>query len=90
MKKMKKLFAMMMAMIMVFSFAACGGGDDSAADGAVTVKVGIIQYMDHASLNQIVENIQKRLDERGAELDIHFENEKYYQNGQADASVINQ
>ncbi len=91
MKKMKKLFAMMMAMVMMFSFVACGGSEDgSEADGAVTVKVGIIQYMDHASLNQIVENIQKRLDERGAELDIHFEYEKYFQNGQGDASVINQ
>jgi len=94
MKKMKKLFAVMMAMVMVLSFAACGGDSDNAdaghADGAVTVKVGIIQYMDHASLNQIVENIQKRLDERGAELDIHFEYEKYYQNGQGDPSVINQ
>lgn len=92
MKKMKKMFAMMMAMVMVFSFAACGGGNDEspAADGSVTVKVGIVQYMDHASLNQIVENIMARLDERGAELDIHFEYEEYFQNGQGDPSVINQ
>lgn len=89
MKQMKRLFAMMMAMVMVFGFAACGG-DSGESDGGVTVKVGIVQYMDHASLNQIVENIQKRLDERGAELDIHFEYEQYFQNGQGDASVINQ
>ena len=91
MKKMKKMFALMMAMIMMFSLAACGdSGDNQTADGAVTVKVGIVQYMDHASLNQIVENIMARLDERGEELDIHFEYEKYFQNGQGDASVINQ
>ena len=90
MKKMKKMMALMMALMMLVSFAACGGGDDSAADGAVVVKVGIVQYMDHASLNQIVESIEKRLDERGAELDIHFEYDKYFQNGQGDASVINQ
>lgn len=91
MKKLKKLFAMMMAVIMVMSFAACGGDDSEYAnDASVTVKVGIVQYMDHASLNQIVENIEKRLDERGAELDIHFEYEKYFQNGQGDPSVINQ
>ena len=46
--------------------------------------------MDHASLNQIVESIQTRLDEKGAELGIRFEYEEYFQNGQGDPSVINQ
>lgn len=90
MKKLKKLFALMMAVMMLLTMVACGGDDSNEADGAVTYKVGIVQYMDHASLNQIVESIQTRLDERGAELDIHFEYEKYYQNGQGDPSVINQ
>ena len=90
MKKLKKLFALLMAMVMTFTMAACGSEDEATNDASVTVKVGIIQYMDHASLNQIVENIEKRLDERGAELDIHFEYEKYFQNGQGDNSVINQ
>lgn len=90
MKKLKKLFAMMMVGIMLFSMTACGSSDETASDASVTVKVGIVQYMDHASLNQIVESIQNRLDERGAELDIHFEYEKYFQNGQGDSSVINQ
>lgn len=88
---MKKAFALMMAMVMLVSMAACGGGSsENISDGGVTVKVGIVQYVDHASLNQIVENIEKRLDERGAELDITFEYEPYFQNGQGDASVINQ
>ena len=90
MKKLKKLFAVMMAMLMVLTMAACGGNSSEEADGSVTYKVGIVQYMDHASLNQIVESIQTRLDEKGAELGIHFEYEKYYQNGQGDPSVINQ
>ena len=66
MKKLKKLFAMMMAVIMLLSMTACGDNDEAVNDASVTVKVGIIQYMDHASLNQIVESIQNRLDERGA------------------------
>ena len=90
MKKLKKLFAVMMAVMMLLTMAACGGNDTNEADGSVTYKVGIVQYMDHASLNQIVESIQTQLDERGAELNIHFEYEKYYQNGQGDPSVINQ
>ena len=89
MKKLKKLFALMMALVMLCSMVACGA-DEPTSDASVTIKVGIVQYMDHASLNQIVENIEKRLDERGEELDIHFEYEKYFQNGQGDASVINQ
>ena len=76
---MKKAFALMMAMVMLVSMAACGGGSsENISDGGVTVKVGIVQYVDHASLNQIVENIEKRLDERGAELDITFEYEPYF------------
>lgn len=90
MKKLKKLFAVMMAVMMLLTMAACGGNDTNEADGSVTYKVGIVQYMDHASLNQIVESIQTQLDERSAELNIHFEYEKYYQNGQGDPSVINQ
>lgn len=89
---MKKMFALIMAMTMLVCMTACGGGNTTQykSDGSVTVKVAIIQYVDHASLNQIVENIEKRLDERGAELDINFEYEPYFQNGQGDGSVINQ
>ena len=90
MKKLKKLFALMMAVIMVLSMAACGGNESGDSDATVTYKVGIVQYMDHASLNQIVESIQTRLDEKGAELGIRFEYEEYFQNGQGDPSVINQ
>lgn len=90
MKKMKKLAAVLMALTMMISFAACGGSNENDSDGTVTYKVGIVQYMDHASLNQIVENIQNTLDEKGEELGIHFEYEKYFQNGQGDGTVINQ
>lgn len=87
---MKKVLTATMALCMMISMAACGGSASQDTDGRVTVKVGIVQYVDHASLNQIVENIEKRLDERGAELNINFEYEPYFQNGQGDASVINQ
>ena len=40
--------------------------DTAAADGAV-YKIGICNYVDDASLNQIVENIQSRLEELGTE-----------------------
>ncbi|MCR4695489.1 MAG: ABC transporter substrate-binding protein [Pseudobutyrivibrio sp.] len=60
-----------------------------AADGKV-YKVGIVQYVDDASLNQIVDNLEKRLDELAEEKGVTFEYEDYYYNGQADSTTINQ
>ena len=36
-------------------------------------KIGICNYVDDASLNQIVDNIQSRLEEIGKEKDVNFE-----------------
>lgn len=102
---MKKLFALLMALAMVLALAACGssGASNSAAsdgsasgaqsapagDGAV-YKVGIVNWMDHASLNQIVENVQAELDAKGAELGVTFDYADYYDNAQGDQSVLSQ
>ena len=61
--------------------------DTAAADGAV-YKIGICNYVDDASLNQIVENIQSRLEELGTENGVTFE--VSYDNCNADAAVMNQ
>ena len=57
------------------------------AEGTV-YKVGICNYVDDASLNQIVENIQNRLAEAGEELGVTFE--VSYDNCNADAAVMSQ
>lgn len=70
---------------------ACGGGKDDApaADpNAVVYKVGICNYVDDASLNQIVENIQTRLEELGQEQGVTFDVSYDICNG--DANVLNQ
>lgn len=54
----------------------------------VVYKVGICNYVDDASLNQIVENIQSRLAEAGVENGVTFE--VSYDNCNADAAVMNQ
>lgn len=64
-------------------------GDDTVAEGQV-YKVGIIQYVDDASLNQIVTNLEAQLDKLGEEKGCTFEYEDYYYNGQADSTTINQ
>ncbi|MBR0382858.1 MAG: ABC transporter substrate-binding protein [Eubacterium sp.] len=86
--------ALVMAGLMTFGLAACGGGaseGSTGSDGDVTgstFKVGIIQFVDDASLNQIEENIEKELEAKGKELGVTFEVD--LQNGQADGTVLNQ
>lgn len=52
--------------------------------------MGLVNYLDDASLNQIVNSIQSRLDERGKELGVTFQYADYYDNAQGDAGVLNQ
>ena len=53
-------------------------------------KVGIVQYVDDASLNQIEKAIEAELDAKGAELGVTFDYDGHTYNGQADATVMNQ
>ncbi|MBR1691069.1 MAG: ABC transporter substrate-binding protein [Oscillibacter sp.] len=72
--------------------AQSGAGIESSASGSetevVTYKVGICNYVDDASLNQIVENIQARLAQIGAENNVSFAIS--YDNCNADAAVLSQ
>lgn len=59
------------------------------ADEAVkTFKVGICNYVDDASLNQIVDNIESQLEALGKENNVKFEIQ--YDNCNADSNVLNQ
>ncbi len=55
-----------------------------------TYKVGIVKFMDHASLNQIESNVQAELDAKGAELGVTFDYGDYTFNGQGDSTSLNQ
>lgn len=59
------------------------------AEGTV-YKVGIVQYVDDASLNQIVSAVQAELDVKGNELGVTFDYADYTYNGQADSTTMNQ
>ncbi|MCD8191014.1 MAG: ABC transporter substrate-binding protein [Clostridiales bacterium] len=114
---MKKILALLLALAMTLSLAACGSSsssttDDSASSAAgsdtatedtsaaadetaetadvsgETYTVGIVNWVDDASLNQIVENIQTELEAKGEELGCTFE--VNYDNAQADSTVLNQ
>lgn len=91
---MKKLLTILLAACLVLALCACGAQNETSdtaatttADGTVYT-IGICNYVDDASLNQIVENIQSRLAEIGAERGVTFKVE--YDNCNADATVLEQ
>lgn len=62
---------------------------ESTADSLV-YKVGIVQFVDDASLNQINGALCEQLDAKGKELGVTFDYADYNFNGQADSTVLNQ
>ena len=94
----RKIIAIAALLAMVLALTACGSSAPAASAPAATeapaveeaasFKVGICNYVDDASLNQIVENIEAQLSEAGAELGVNFE--IMYDNCNADATVMEQ
>ena len=85
----KKLLALVLAAVMLLSCAACAKSTStSSSDSGTVYKIGICNYVDDASLNQIVENIQTRLAAIGTERGVTFEVQ--YDNCNADAAVMEQ
>ncbi len=84
-----KTVSIVLALSMPLTLAACGGGTKPSGDSEkTTYKVGICNYVDDASLNQIVDNIQTRLSAIGQEKGVKFEID--YDNCNADDAVMEQ
>lgn len=65
--------------------------DTTAAESSgKTYKVGIVQFVDHPSLNQIEKNLETELDKLSQEKGVTFDYKDYTFNGQADGTVLNQ
>ena len=91
MKKFKKIIAILTAISIIFAFVACSKkatDSKTESDAKTTYKVGICNYVDDASLNQIVESIQSQLTSLGEEKNVTFD--VTVENCNADASVMNQ
>ena len=69
----KKLVSLALAAMMALSLFACGPKKDASSSGSKTYKVGICNYVDDASLNQIVSNIRSRLEAIGQEKGVQFD-----------------
>lgn len=63
---------------------------DAQTESGAVYKVGIVQYVDDASLNQIEKAIEAELTAKGEELGVTFDFADYTHNGQADSTVLNQ
>ena len=94
---MKKIIALALSALFVFGLlTACGNNGNqpsgsSQPNGSGNVKeytVGICNYVDDASLNQIVDNIRSQLETIGNEKGVKFNIE--YDNCNADANLMNQ
>ena len=96
--------AMAASAVSAMALTGCGSAASSTASSAAvsssaaasssaageTFKVGIVNYVDHASLNQIVESVESRLDAISKEKGVTFDYADYYANAQADQSNLNQ
>lgn len=88
---MKKRLLLAATMVMAAAcLFGCGTSDSKKSESDKTYKVGIVQYVDDASLNQIQKAIQTELDAKGKELGVTFDYEDYTFNGQADQTTLNQ
>lgn len=89
----KRLLLTAAVAMMAACLFGCGKTDSSKgtdSESGKTYKVGIVQYVDDASLNQIQKAIQTELDTQAKELGVTFDYEDYTFNGQADQSTLNQ
>jgi len=103
-KALSAALSLSLSLSLSLTLAACGGGTGrtsspsttsagastpaASAPAGTTYTVGICNYVDDASLNQINENIQARLQEIGAEKGVTFDID--YENPNGDATIMNQ
>ena len=80
---MKKALALVLSLIMVFSLVSLASAED-----AKVYSIGICNFVDDASLNQIIQNIRERLAEIEQEKGVKFEIKE--DNCNLDSSVMQQ
>lgn len=78
MKKITKALSILLVFALVLGFAACANSKNSDNNASKTYKIGICNYVDDASLNQIYENIEAQLKviehEKGVKFNILYDN----------------
>jgi len=95
---MKKLISLALALIMTFTFAACGSSGTNAGKAPAAVatptghaenyKIAIVQQLDHSSLDEIRLAVTAQLQALAQEQGVDIVIQDY--NGQNDSSMLNQ
>lgn len=88
---MKKSVVLLLAFVLILSIAGCKSNSPAQSpqqSSESTYKIGICNYVDDASLNQIVDNVKIGLSDIEKEHDVKFE--ILYDNCNADANVLEQ
>ena len=88
---MKKLLSLVLCLFIVLVLAGCKSSEEKPQEtdsDKKQFKVGICNYVDDASLNQICDNITARLKELGETNGVEFKID--YDNANADMNVMNQ
>jgi len=88
-REMKKLITLALTLALVAStlfVTGCGGSSGDSGDKKETFKIGIVQLVEHPSLDTIRENIIKGLEDEGFKEGENLEID--YQNGQNDMSTM--
>ena len=87
MKKMKKLLALVLTLVMVgATLTACGNSatsDDSNSDTTAKYKIGIVQLVEHVALDAATEGFKQAIIDELGEDAVEFD----YQNGQNDSNT---
>ncbi len=65
MKKKSTVLLVVLAMVLAGVFTGCGSGGSSDSGGEDQVKIGLVQLVEHPSLDTIRENILAQLEEEG-------------------------
>ena len=85
---MKKFIAIILTLALALSMTACGAAAPAEKTDDGSLKVAIVQQLDHSSLDEIREAIKAQLNTLASGKNITIEIKEY--NGQNDATVLNQ
>lgn len=92
----RRIIAAMLAMFMLASLCACGGGhavpdeseETAETDKMESFKVGIVQYTSDTVSDEIRENLQRELYEQGRDRSVRFDFKKYAESANGDREIL--
>lgn len=82
MKKVKKIIALLMTVVLFAAFAGCDSNTAQSQSGEKTFKIGLVKLVDHPSLNEINDSIKAEFEKMGTNVEF------IEKNANGDASTL--